>query len=478
MSGKTRSDIDTEYPLPIVGALLPDSIDWDETGLLPADQAYLPLRIEVPPWSSYQPLPGAVVRLRVYLDNDNEIASKIWDEHVPSLPPADLLFDVDPGLLLPGNHEVFYRVTNTSDNTGESFKQPITVDLTAPILGANNGQLQFDTINVTEQYLKDHGDVLAGRIQSYSGGRPGDVVTWYWSESAFDFDDSDIVSSRILYRGDIGRPVVLPFTGNMIRDRGDGRRYAFYMLKDRAGNSAESRAIELQVSAQPIPRVLPAPTIKEAPGNILNPSNAINGATVVIPAAAVIRPGEKVFVQWAEPGGVGSHRAEVPAGQREYRVPADRVPQHFGKSIPVFYEVEESGVADPHVSVRRTLAVSTMSGFPTVQCDKVSGSQLKLSNVTDYANFTLDTWSFMAVGQYVNVTVAGLEDSTGRTLVINVLTDYRVPQAGTPINAGRISKADLMRFRTGMLIEVGAEVSFNEKQDYQRFPSLRPTLVA
>jgi len=175
---------------------------------------------------------------------------------------------------------------------------------------------------------------------------------------------------------------------------------------------------------------------------------------------------------------VGCQRAEVQARGGQGQGAGDGVRRHCGKSMAVDYEVEESGVVEPHVSVTRNLAVSRItSGWPTVQCDKVSGSQLDLSSFTGDANFTLERWSFMAAGQYVNVAVAGLEDSTDRNLTIPVLTDYQVPQAGAPIGAGRIAKTELMRFRRDLLIAVQVEVSFNEKQDYQTFPSLTVRLV-
>lgn len=470
----STDDESTSLEPPVVPALLPDIPDG-EPNLLPRSAWLAPLEVEIPPWLNSNPSAAYPEHLWVYWGSD-EIEHKTFTQPVGS---ADLIIWVPPQRLSEGLHQLSYKAKTSNAEEANSRILTITIDKTPPIL-VNEGPLIFPPAvvsgGVTEQYLNDNNDQVLAEVPDYLSPKPGDVITWYWSSSP---TGSEIAGSRTLVLADIGQPIMLPFAGQLIRDRGDGTRYGFYRIEDRSGNdSPRSLAVQLQVSAQPVPRVLPAPTISEASGNTLNPLNAISGATVVIPAAAVIKPGEKVFVQWAAPGSVGSHRAEVSAGQRQYKVPGDRVPQHFGKSIPVYYEVEESGVVEPHVSVTRNLAVSRItSGWPTVQCDKVSGSQLDLSSFTGDANFTLERWSFMAAGQYVNVAVAGLEDSTDRNLTIPVLTDYQVPQAGAPIGAGRIAKTELMRFRRDLLIAVQVEVSFNEKQDYQTFPSLTVRLV-
>lgn len=468
------ADDSTLLPPPEINALLPD-IPGGEHNLLPRSAWLAPLQVDIPMWQNSDPSPSTPEHLWVYWGTD-EVEHKVLTQPVT---PGDRVITVLQTKFIEGQHELKYTVRTSNDEESGSEQLSITIDKTPPFL-VNEGPLKFPPAvisgGITEQYLNDNNDQVLAEVPDYLSPKPGDVITWYWSSSP---TGSEIAGSRTLVLADIGQSIMLPFAGQLIRDRGDGTRYGFYRIEDRSGNdSPRSLAVQLQVSAQPVPRVLPAPTISEASGNTLNPLNAINGATVVIPAAAVIRPGEKVFVQWAEPGGVGAHRAEVPADQRQYKVPGDRVPQHFGKSIPVYYEVEESGVVEPHVSITRSLTVSRItSGWPTVQCDKVSGSQLDLSSFTGDANFTLDRWSFMAVGQYVNVAVAGLDNNTGNNLTISVLTDYQVPQAGAPINAGSISKTNLMRFRRNHLISVRVEVSFNEKQDYQTFPQLTVTLV-
>lgn len=53
---------------PIVASLLPDDARWDETGLLSAANAFLPLPIEIPAWTDDW-VTGSFSSIRVYWDN-------------------------------------------------------------------------------------------------------------------------------------------------------------------------------------------------------------------------------------------------------------------------------------------------------------------------------------------------------------------------------------------------------------------------
>ncbi|RRV07179.1 hypothetical protein EGJ27_10815 [Pseudomonas sp. v388] len=470
-------------PLPEVNSLLPDDPEWDETGLLPADKALAPLPLKVPAWD-YQPVTGAVTVLTVFW-NAGTFDRRQWDGSVPTLPPADLLFNVPVTLLTPGVHELWYTVLNAVGNEDESLHQTVTVDLTPPALGSNNGQLQFDSTQITEKYLEDHGDLVEGRILAYSGGKPGDVVSWYWNGDPFDVDDADLVATRTLLRGDIGQPIVLPFDGDMIRARGDGTRYAFYFLTDRAGNvSGDSRAVQLDVETTPVPRVLPPCRVNEAPGSsssaTLNPANALNGATVVIPDTAVINDDETVEVQWAAPDTYGAFTGTSPVtpGTRAYKIPSTCIAPHFARSLPVYYLVTEPGVAQPHRSQNFTLRVSDLTGnWPTIQSGSVSNGQLSLAGVSDAARFTLKSWQFMGTDQFITVSVLGV-DVNGAARTVPVLTEEPVSEVAQIINVGQIAKADLQGFKLNYPLEVRVRVSFDNKQSWKAFPSLRPTLVA
>jgi hypothetical protein len=462
---------------PIVASLLPDDVRWGETGLLPAANASSPLPIEIPAWT-HNWFPGSSSSIRVYWDNTLIYEKKWTDEHIP---PVDLFFDMPSNNLTPGLHELWYELTLSNGDIQDSDRLIVTIDLTPPVLGANQGQLIFDTAAVTEQYLKDNGDELLGRVPIYGLGNAGDVITWYWNTDPFTVVAADIVSSRTLYREDIGQPLSVLFSGDMIRSRGDGDRYAFYQLADRAGNkTAYSLAVRLATQAQPVSRFLPSPRVAEASGSstqsVLLAYDARAGATVVIPDDAVFKPGDVTTVQWAVPGTEGAYLATTPqSGGLRFSIPNTHIAQHMGKDIPVYYQVAGE---DPAQSENHTLTVRPLEAarFRTIQCTQPVGvvNRLSLSSVVGQATFRLGRWMFMGPGQLVTVTLTGV----GPDQV--VLDNYRVVEADVTTEwvEAHAPKAVLELFRVNESLTVRVKVSFDGGTSRFDFPSLNLTLVA
>lgn len=462
---------------PIVASLLPDDARWDETGLLPAANAFLPLPIEIPAWTDDW-VTGSSSSIRAYWDNTLIYEKKWTDEHIP---PDDLLFDMPGDNLTPGLHELWYELTLSNGDIQDSDRLSVTIDLTPPVLGANQGQLIFDTATVTEQYLEEHGDELVGRVPPYGLGRAGDVITWYWNRDPFTVVAADVVTSRTLYREDIGQPLSVLFSGDMIRRRGDGDRYAFYQLSDRAGSkTAYSLPVRLATQAQPVSRFLPSPTVAEAFGSstqsVLQAYDARAGATVVIPDDAVFKPGDVTTVQWAAPGSEGAYLAITPqSGGLRFSIPDTHIAQHMGKAITVYYQVAGG---EPAQSENHTLTVMALESarFRTIQCTQPVGvvNLLSLSSVVGQATFRLGRWTFMGPGQLVTVTLTGV----GPDQV--VLDNYRVVQADitTEWVEANVPKAVLEFFRVNEPLTVRVKVSFDGGTSRFDFPSLYLTLVA
>lgn len=467
-------------------APLPDT-PGGETNLLSrtawADPAN-PLRVEFKPWYTSPP-PSGTERVDVFLDDNetNIIGSRTW-----TLPmdPADYFVEITADKLPQGEHTISFIMTNWVGVPARAFSYTVTIDKQAPLLNADN-QLIFppDVLppnKLTARYLEQYGDQVKADIPGYTTPRPWDRITWFWGTSPGDLNQGGVI---VLDDKNYSAPLVLTIPGQLIRDRKDGKRYVSYQAQDRAGNqSTYSAYVELDVAATPIPRTLPPSKVKEATGGassgVLKPSAAINGVTVAIPPEAVIYAGEGVYVQWAEPGTVGEHRTDTPVtpGSRDYKIPKEKIAQHLGKTLNVYYEVFEPEVEKPHQSNRYSLRVEELTGTPTVQCDKISSGKLSLTSLTTgFADFTLESWTFMATDQYITVKVKGV-DTNSQQLEIPVLTESPVPEVAQKISVGRISKTDLQRFKIGLGLEVRVSVSFDGKLTWKTFPMLTPTLVA
>ena len=445
-----------------------------------------PLKVMLEPWYEEDPPGGPYTeRVDVFLDDDesNIIGFREWD--LP-MGPDDYYVPISADRLPSGTHALSFIMTNFLGTPARSHPFTVTVDKTPPIL-ATISKLDFPREvlppnKLTARYLEQNNDELKANLPGYTDPRPWDRITWYWGRSPGNQDQGGVIE---LDDQNYANPIVVTISADLIRDRGDGLRYVWYQVEDRAGNpSRPSESVELDVAATPIPRTLPPVRVKEAQGGAsggsLDPFAAFNGVTVIIPPDAVIHDGEGVFVQWAEEGSVGAYRTDTPnpADSRDYKIPKDKIAQHLGKTIPVYYEVFEPDIVEPHKSNNYSLQVKELTGLPTIQCDKVSGGQLSLGRIAEggHASFTLGSWTFMAVDQFLRVEVRGVNNS-GQELIIPVLNDEPVPGGAPPIPAGRISKTDLRRFGIPSPLQVRVSVSFDGKQTWKAFPMLRPQLV-
>ncbi|RMQ38201.1 hypothetical protein ALP86_01683 [Pseudomonas amygdali pv. mori] len=459
---------------PLIAELLPD-VPGGEPNLLPSSAWLVPLRVNFPMWQNSEPSPDYPEYLRVYW-NDELLDEKIW---IGPVQPVDLFIMIAQQRLGEGRHRLRYSVETANQMLTESETLAFVIDKTAPVFADEEALIfpqEIVSDGLTAAWLNTHDDTVLAEVPAYFSPSPGDLVIWYWSSTP---TGSEHTGTLPLVESDIGSTISIAFDKQMVLESGDGIRYVSYKLKDRSGNAGpRALAVSLLVCAQPVPRVLPPPRVQKATGGSsaskLDPVDAYRGAVVSIPEDAVIAPGDTVRVQWAEPGSVGSFLTEV-ADSRLFNVPSTQIAQHFGKSIPVYYEVFENSADPSYLSDRHTLTILGMTGFPVVQCDKVSGAILSLQDIPEggYAQFKLDSWSFMGTDQFITIDVRGVSGADDELLIVNVLDEYPVPLVADRIDAGVISKTDLKAFNIDTQLDVRVRVSFDQTLSWQSFPSLR-----
>ncbi|TKJ66172.1 hypothetical protein PviCFBP13515_13850 [Pseudomonas viridiflava] len=476
-----QQPLQQNLPPPVVAALLPNDSQWDERDLLPTSAALISLPVSIPVWT-HIPISGLETIVRLYWVTgltQHLVEERKWDsDQYPVIPVDQLLFEVPVIRLVQGLHEVWYELVTPNGDINASDGQPVSIDLTPPVIGSDVGPLVFDTDIITEQYLSDNGDQAVAQVPVYADFKPGDVIIWYWSDDQSQVLPGDEVARRTLPRGE-SQPLLLTFPGRMIIDRGDGDRFAFYRLRDRAGNETNySERVKLAIKAQPVPRLLPSPTVAEAVGSStsssLDPYSARGGATVVIPDTAVFKPGDVIEVQWSVPGTYGEHKTRTAdsTGKR-FTVPPQYVPQHMGRKIAVYYRV--SGNGPDAESDHHELSVQMLAGqrWPTVQCTRpgISSGRLSLASVDGYATFRLSRWMFMSVAQMVSLTLL----SSGAPLP--VLDRYAVIQHD--IDTGYL-EVDVQKVRLQAIplgaLNVEVRVSFDNGSSDVLFPRLNLTL--
>ncbi|MDY0937512.1 hypothetical protein [Pseudomonas viridiflava] len=475
-----QQPLQQNLPPPVVAALLPNDSQWDERDLLPTSAALISLPVSIPVWT-HIPISGLETIVRLYWVTgltQHLVEERKWDsDQYPVIPVDQLLFEVPVILLVQGLHEAWYELVTPNGDINASDGQPVSIDLTPPVIGVVS-PLVFDTDTITEQYLFDNGGQAVAQVPVYNDFKPGDVIVWYWSSSQSQVLPSDEVARRTLLRGE-SQPLSLAFPGEEIVRRGDGDRFAFYRLRDRAGNETNySERVKLAIKAQPVPRLLPSPTVAEAAGSStsssLDPYRARSGATVVIPDTAVFKPGDLIEVQWSAPGTYGAHETSTAdATGKRFSVPPQYIPQHMGRKIAVYYRV--SGNGPDAESDHHELSVQMLAGqrWPTVQCTRpgISSGRLSLASVDGYATFRLSRWMFMSVAQMVSLTLL----SSGAPLP--VLDRYAVIQHD--IDTGYL-EVDVQKVRLQAIplgaLNVEVRVSFDNGSSDVLFPRLNLTL--
>lgn len=476
---------------PIVEDAL-DNIDGGEENLLPIAATQAPLRVEFEMWNISNPTPQTPEHLKLFWGGV-QVSEKSWTAPVP---PDDLYLMVAPGFMSEGVHSLHYEVTVYNGVTWPSEPFTLTVDKTAPLLDPIDERLVFPASvvqdGVTAYYLESHGDQLQAQVPDYDELKPGDVVTWYWDQSPFSYEKVD---ARTLISDDIGEPLFITFEGQMIRDRGDGPRYSYYQVTDRAGNrSRDARPVTIEARATPVPRDLPWPDIQEAVGTgervTLEPEKAAQGAMVTVADTAVVYPDEVIWMQWGEPGQLGAYRTATPvvANTRRYAIPKEYVAPHVGKELPVSYEVV--GPAQNFPSLIRKLRVNQLSTsrLPRVQCQGLSGGSLSLASIpANGAVLTQAAWILIATSQRVRIKVTAVA-TAGQPIELVVLDNHAVTSSELASGIGstgnvRISKAFMTQVRIGSVFAVNVYVSFDEGRTWPppqapNFPILNLTLIA
>lgn len=482
MSKLTDHARQNQLPAPVVASLLPDNAEWTELGLLPSDKLTVPLSVEVPEWP-HNPVAGQPTLLILYWDTV-QVGFSVWQNTDFPLSTGQRTYTVLTTLLNHGIHVLRYVLTPPNGDESNSIDQTVTIDLLPPFFSgtSNQGRLIFDTDTVTEAYLQAHGDVLTATGPVYLGGAPGDVITWLWSENPADGYDGAVAGLKTLFTADVGQPLSVEFSGDFIRDQGDGPRFAYYQISDRAGNSSPfSLPLGLGVQAQPVQRYLPAPTVVGASGSAtastLQADRATSGAQVRIPAGAVFKPDDIVSVQWAAPGSLGAYLSTVADASGLFPVPNTHIATHMGHTIALYYQVEGN---DPAESQRHALTVATATGWRTIQLTQPPGSSgnLSLGSIQDTATFWLPRWTYMAAGQIVTITLNGIQVS-GSGLKTVILSQY--PVVEVDLQAGGVAvnvvKSVIAAYRLNTSLRVEPVVSFDEGASFMTFPILTLNLI-
>lgn len=369
---------------PLDAPVIPAALN---NGLLPIASLSNPVQVKLEVW------PGALTGYTYQL-YFNEMLIGPKKEILASHKPGDTLsLEIPQALLGEGNHSVAYAIENPGNMVVEfSEKTLISVDITspgAPVLAPILFPIQTQN-GLTSEELEGMGNVLSGTIASYNGIQEGDVIHTYWNTIPG--------PTAVVTKDDMGlKRIMVDFVRSFLESIGDIEAPVHYTITDLAGNlsmASEPVTVKLQLTTI---TPLPAPTVKEATGGTLDPANASSGATVVIDAAANLKTGDQVIVQWQGPKGSDSKEKTLTAAEAgkalEVLFAAVLVTANAGQTVSVSYVVNRSNGL---VQASDTLALQVLAASQELVLDtspvELAGKVYLLVSYPDLLpNFPADT---------------------------------------------------------------------------------------
>ncbi|WP_349976523.1 hypothetical protein [Pseudomonas sp. WHRI 8519] len=471
MPAKHSDQLSGNLPMPSAPDMLPN-LPGGQPNLLSVDSLRTPLRIDVPKWPGSVPSPRDPETLTL-LWNGVEVNQKIIEK--PFEDGEDLFLEVPVAHLHEGDVAVTYHVVFYNRNEDSSAPLALTIDKTPPALAPQDALVFPDLAGseVTEAYLKAHDDRLVAHVPLYDQPYAGDTLIWYWDTLAFEPDEVD---RREVRADELGGPLLIEFSGALIRERGDGARYAWYQVLDRAGNpSSEARRATLTAKAQPLPREYEWPEIPDARGTGQRVELKLDelGASIAVqlPESAQIGPDEPFALQWGEPGLNGSLCIPGQRGIRSFTVPARRVVNMSGKVIPVYYEVEVGEDVLLQSSPRNLNVIPFPPSYlPTPTFADLTGGIFKFGEDTPEPDIRIVSWPKMHTDQRVTIEVHGGNKSCA-VLSAHAITSQEVQLGLGMAGEYKVPRAFFDQLVSGVTIILMVWLSFDQGQSWPQTPT-------
>ena len=455
----------------VIEGLLAD-IEGGETNLLPYSATQTPLKVAFEKWAHSTEDPEDIDKVTLHWDGHDfgpkDYPGPIDEKNLFIMVPTSLLNEDGP-------HTLTYTVVNYANNSSTSEPLTITTDTTPPKLPTDSRlQVAGEVVGedgVTDAYLWANGDALPATIPPYADIRPGDVLTWYWSTTPTGTEQVDTWTLKL---SDTTQPLQIKFPGAFIRNLGDGLRYLYYTVQDRAKTPIQTSAVlPLQCNATPLPTTFSSPYVKETgstggDSSTLDPVRAVNGATVVIEAVNRFDPNDDVMVHWGRPGEHGAYSAPVSiaSGDIVCPIPKANVAARMGSDLELYFVVTRRDM--PYESAVHSLKIDVPSTLEAPQCDKITGKVLKLSNIGTGATFTLERWPLMDTSQFVRLHISG-ERQDGNQDPVVVADAIPVPSP-VAMTVGKVTLTDMGVFVVPTALKIEAFFSVDDKKNWIPFP--------
>lgn len=289
-------------PPEIQGALPP--LAGDTAWLIPVSLQGQPLAVVVADaWPGFEDDPNVWIRFVMYLGEtivDTVQIDPPYDEATHF--PVHLTVPLDQ-YNLPGIYTLKYRVLFEDQNFADSPPLVIEIDHRAPN-GDNRGDpLVFppDVVSggLTEAWLALNGDKLPVTVPRWPDMKLEDEVLFFWGGP----DEAEPVARLVIDASHMqpGSPIEFSYSGDILREKGNGLLNGYYVLRDRAGNENDPSApVPINVIDLPAtPGDFPAPVVPLASSDrLIDLDDARTGVTVEVGPISDTAAGDTLQVTW------------------------------------------------------------------------------------------------------------------------------------------------------------------------------------
>lgn len=257
----------------------------DETGLIPRSAVDNDLEFIVEPWPA-EPYTNTV-QVGWRLEGSPFEAVDEYAYFHPVFDPVDpqpKIMKVPFRWLEHGTYELSYKII-VLGNDVESLKKKVTIDRRPPNDGQTPNAPGFpDEVEqagvITDDYLNTNTEVIM-TVPRYTDMRAKDKIIYYWTDLNPPPSNEMPVGEKVFSQDDIDNGnLTFSFASSFIRSTGQGQRFAYYRLRDLAGNEGPIGTVAaIEVSLTPAPGNLRPPRIPLSARGLIDREHAREGAT-------------------------------------------------------------------------------------------------------------------------------------------------------------------------------------------------------
>ena len=272
---KNRNSSSDDSEIQVEKPTVPDVLDPnDPDGLLPSRVLGEPLEVQFMGWEFGNPGRVDIVELGFRLSGldfvpVDEKTYFITDPINISFPQS--LFVPVNKLSPDGIYDVSIKVYRGGVNPVESPKKQVTIDTMPPNFNRQPEAIIFPADAngvITEDYLNAHGDEVNVLVPFYPDAKGGDRAIYYWTDTQNPTDFEVAIGEQAFSALDvINKTLRVTYKADEIRPWGTGPRFAYYYLRDLAGNlGPRSKLSPIDVDLTPAPGALDPPRVELSRG--------------------------------------------------------------------------------------------------------------------------------------------------------------------------------------------------------------------